>query len=417
MFYKPAKRNQSVTVANVLFEDYKQNYQKNPNSYIKLSGKSSDPKIVEMWRMLPKDFRQRATELYGKGEPIIINNEAFLLAFGFKKWTITSIWDKPADQRTDMETMFVTMAEKLLGDTAKARISKAGHIWTEAVSKAKDFIVIRSISVLWNNVLSNGLMLMANGINPISIAKEWTFITANVRSYQKLHSELLQLKANTLAGRGNNALERQINAIQKQLEANPMNKYINEGLLSSIVEDVTIQQGDYSYDSELKKKLDNVKGWLPDSVKTIGAWAVLNPSTQGYQFLATTTQLSDFVAKVTLAKHLESKGMDFKAAVSEASQTFINYDVPQGVGMQYMNDMGLFMFTKFFLRIQAVLLKLMDKKAATVLAQHIAVEGLTDMQGILDPMALARLGNNPFELGALSLPGAAMSIAPVNVVF
>ena len=25
MFYKPAKRNQSVTVANVLFEDYKQN--------------------------------------------------------------------------------------------------------------------------------------------------------------------------------------------------------------------------------------------------------------------------------------------------------------------------------------------------------------------------------------------------------
>ena len=51
-----------------------------------------------------------------------------------------------------------------------------------------------------------------------------------------------------------------------------------------------------------------------------------------------------------------------------------------------MNDMGLFMFTKFFLRIQTVLFKLMDKKAATVLAQHIAVEGLTDIQGILDPM-------------------------------
>ena len=258
---------------------------------------------------------------------------------------------------------------------------------------------------------------MANGINPIAIGKDWTFITANVRSYQKLHSELIQLKANTLAGKGNDATERQINAIQKQLEANPISKYINEGLLSSIVEDVTIQQRDYSYDSELKKKIDGVTGWLPDSVKTIGAWAVLNPSTQGYQFLATTTQLSDFVAKVTLAKHLESKGMDFKAAVSEASQTFINYDVPQGVGIQYMNDMGLFMFTKFFLRIQAVLFKLMDKKAATVLAQHIAVEGLTDMQGILDPMALTRVGNWPFEEGAFSIAGAAMSIAPVNVWF
>ena len=417
MFYKPAKRNQSVTVANVLFEDYKQNYQKNPNSYIKLSGKSSDPRIVEMWRMLPKDFRQRATELYGKGEPIIINNEAFLLAFGFKKWSITSIWNKPADQRTKMETMFVTMAEGILGVSAKAYIAKGGHIWAEIVSKAKDFIVIRSIDVLLNNVLANGLMLMAYGINPVTMVKDWAFITANVRSYQKLHSELIQLKANTLAGKGNDATERQINAIQKQLEANPMNKYINEGLLSSIVEDVTIQQGDYSYDSELKKKIDGVTGWLPDSVKTIGAWAVLNPSTQGYQFLATITQLSDFVAKVTLAKHLESKGMDFKAAVSEASQTFINYDVPQGVGMQYMNDIGLFMFTKFFLRIQAVLFKLMDKKAATVLAQHIAVEGLTDMQGILDPMALTRVGNWPFEEGAFSIVGASMSIAPINAMF
>jgi len=417
MFYKPAKRKQSVTVANALFEDYKQNYQKHPNSYIKLSGKSSDPRIVEMWRMLPKDFRQRATELYGKGEPIVINNEAFLLAFGFKKWSITNIWNKPESERTPMETMFVTMADNILKGTAKAKIAKAGHIWTEAVSKAKDFIVIRSISVLWHNVLSNGLMLMAYGINPITIAKEWTFATANVRAYQTLHSELIQLKANTLAGKGSDATEAQIKRIESQLEANPMSKYINEGLLSSIVEDVTIQQGDYTYDSELKKKIDNVTGWMPDSVKTLGAWAVLSPSTKAYQFLATTTQLSDFVAKVTLAKHLESKGMDFKAAISEASQTFINYDVPQGVGMQYMNDIGLFMFTKFFLRIQAILFKLLDKKAATVLAQHIAVESLTDIQGILAPSAAGSIGNWPFEGGALTLPGAAMSIAPVNAGF
>jgi hypothetical protein len=402
MFYKPAKRKQSVTVANALFEDYKQNYQKHPNSYIKLSGKSSDPRIVEMWRMLPKDFRQRATELYGKGEPIVINNEAFLLAFGFKKWTITNIWNKQPNERTHMETMFVHMAEGILGDTAKAKIAKAGHIWTEVVSKAKDFIVIRSISVLWNNVIANGLMLMAHNINPITIAKEWTFATANVRAYQTLHSELIQLKANTLAGKGSDATEAQIKRIESQLEANPMSKYINEGLLSSIVEDVTIQQGDYTYDSELKKKIDNVTGWMPDSVKTLGAWSVFSPSTKAYQFLATTTQLSDFVAKVTLAKHLESKGMDFKAAISEASQTFINYDVPQGVGMQYMNDIGLFMFTKFFLRIQAILFKLLDKKAATVLAQHIAVESLTDIQGILAPSAAGSIGNWPFEgAGAL----------------
>ena len=40
--------------------------------------------------------------------------------------------------------------------------------------------------------------------------------------------------------------------------------------------------------------------------------------------------------------------MGFQEAITEASQTFINYDVPTSPGMQYMNDMGLFMFTKFF---------------------------------------------------------------------
>lgn len=90
-----------------------------------------------------------------------------------------------------------------LSDAAKARIAKGGHTWTETVSKAKDFIVIHSINVLWNNIL-------ANGINPVTMAKDWAFITANVRSYQKLHSKPLQCTANTLAGKGNDATESQI---------------------------------------------------------------------------------------------------------------------------------------------------------------------------------------------------------------
>ena len=73
------------------------------------------------------------------------------------------------------------------------------------------------------------------------------------------------------------------------------------------------------------------------------------------------------MSKYSLAKHLEKQGMGFQEAITEASQTFINYDVPTSPGMQYMNDMGLFMFTKFFLRIQAVLAKLMDKKLLVLL--------------------------------------------------
>ena len=71
------------------------------------------------------------------------------------------------------------------------------------------------------------------------------------------------------------------------------------------------------------------------------------------------------------------------------------------------------MFTKFFLRIQAVLAKLMDKKAASVIAQHLAVENLLGMQGILDPLAPLNIGW-PIDDSVANLPSAFMSIAPVN---
>ncbi|WP_288981986.1 hypothetical protein [uncultured Flavobacterium sp.] len=418
-FYKPVKEYQSKKVADVLFQDYKDNFKKNPNAYLKLSKDSKDPRVAEMWRMLPHDFKQRAIELYGKGEPIVIRNEAFLLAFGFKKYTVAEVFNKLAKDRNAAEKAFVIFANTLLGNpvanmflkgTVADKAVKVEKAIQDIMRVVKDFIVIRSINVLWNNVLSNLFTLMAHGINPITAIKNWSFAVANVRAYQTQNAELIQLRNDLLAGKDVKQTEQRIGVLEAQLKRNPITKYVEAGLLSSIVEDVTIQDADYTYTSQFKQKVDNATGWIPNAVKTAGNWLILSPSTQGYQFLATTTQLSDFVAKYTLAEHLQKGGMKFDEAVLEASQTFINYDVPTSRGMQYANDIGLFMFTKFFLRIQAVLYKLLDKRMASVIGQQIAVDQFTNFQGVLDPLAVFHIGNSPFEASVFNAHSALFDV-------
>lgn len=71
-----------------------------------------------------------------------------------------------------------------------------------------------------------------------------------------------------------------------------------------------------------------------------------------------------------------------------------------------MNKVGLFMFTKFFIRFQRVLTKLMLEKPAQLIAHQMMLDGLFDMPSVMQPYLLYNIGN-PFDLGAVGMMGAA----------
>lgn len=416
--YKPANQQHQSKVVDVLYQDYKDNYAKDPKAYVFLSAQSTDPKLLEMWRMLPLSFRQEAVQRFGKGKPIVIRNDVLNLAFGFKKYSVAQMFDKLSGEHNFMEKLFVQFGRAVFGDQAQGKIAKAEHVVQEIVRLAKDIIVIRSVQVLWGNIIANSLLLLARGINPAHLLRDYALAFHNARQYQKSKAQLIQLETQVRMQGASAQLNQAINKVQYALENNPLHSFIQAGMLSSIVEDVVMQEADYSYSSAFKQRVDEFTKWIPSPVKTTADWLMVSPKTAPYQFLATTTQLSDFVAKYTLFKHLtEQEGKSFEQATTEASQTFINYDMPTSRSLQYMNDVGLFMFTKFFLRIQAALFKLLDQRAASVIGQHLAVEMLTDVPGILDPLLLNRLGNNPFEGSAASIFSALGENPVAKVVF
>ena len=136
-----------------------------------------------------------------------------------------------------------------------------------------------------------------------------------------------------------------------------------------------------------------------------------------YKALYRTTQLSDFVARYTLYQHLisrEKNPMSKEAALFEASESFVNYDLPMPKTLQYMDDMGLMPFMKYFLNIQRVIQKTAKENPARVLSA-IALGNAMDLGPIvLSSAALARIGNNPVQGGAVKFFGSLDDLATTN---
>ena len=116
---------------------------------------------------------------------------------------------------------------------------------------------------------------------------------------------------------------------------------------------------------------------IPASLKTTFRTVFMMEGTPAYDFMFIATQYSDFIARCTeyqlsmdevpaeyeKAKKDGTTKETFKQfnqrreqeISTEITNAFINYDKPQSQLEQYLNDLGLIMFSKFGKRIQSVI--------------------------------------------------------------
>jgi hypothetical protein len=153
---------------------------------------------------------------------------------------------------------------------------------------------------------------------------------------------------------------------------------------------------------------------LRDAANTI----YMGHDTKLYGALNRVARLSDFVARYALYQHLTTRGADqmtSEEAIQRASETFINYDIPMHRGMQYLDSMGLFMFTKYFLRVQRVLLRTFRENPARVLGLLAADHFVGIGPNVLEGSAVNHFGDNPWRWGAFQFPGSLDNLATVSV--
>lgn len=452
VFSKPKIKEQNRAVLEALKEIYKDDFALNAEAYVEVGPKSSDPELRGFWERLPDQTKADVRAVWG-GDSIKVTADSLDVVFGYRKVSLADpIRQKEknkaklaaggalteADKQnlitqayvTSVEWALTTYARIKLGKSqdeaeryakrAAAYVTRGERAWQEVVREIKTIYVIKNVKTMVGNNISNVSQLLASGVSLKAIREHLPVALKSATAYMADMEELRELENQLETGYtlGNEAeIERKIIRLRDAIARNPARELIEAGLMPSIVEDVGEAEDPFSYKTEFARKTEGVTDKLNPKVKEAAKFVYMTRDGKLYKALHQATQISDFVARYTMYQHLvsrEQKPLSKTAAIQEVSEAFVNYDMAMHRNIQFMDDMGFMMFTKYFLRMQKVLLKMGRENPARVLALA-AADGYLNLGSIvLDSSALAKIGNNPFGVGAFGFPGALDDLATVK---
>ena len=407
----PQQNNRIVDFA---MDQYANAQDTDKRKFVKVSPDSKNAKVRQYWNSLPKET-QMYIEAKNGGQFLYIRNDELNMMMGYRKFSPGAAFDKPSFERNLLEAAYVALFELPFRGKAKLRHDQALGLWLDIIKKLKDFIAIRNFKVLWGNIKSNVAFLMLNASDPVNAIRDVKDALTYSLAYQKQAQELNQLKHEMKIGLTSPEKTARFVVLQDSIARNPLRDFIEAGMMPMIVNDMSFKQGEVEYDTALNKGIDAVYGRLPKPISTTLDYALASPGTPLYSFLSNATQQSDFVFKYAMYKQELRKGRTKEQAMAVAREVYIDYDIPTNRGVQFMNDVGLWMFTKFALRIQRALLRYAREKPGKLVGEHLVSTYVLDNPSLLS-LNLANYfmgGRNPFRVptdGVLTMWGNATPI-------
>jgi hypothetical protein len=430
IFDKESSAKQNKEIVTAVREQYDADYHTNPDGYILVGAKSTDPELRDTWHLLPQAMQDEIRKVWGR-DGMMVRKDSVEILFGYRKFSLGEMFQKDPAARTKFEQFTLNVLEQMFMhrgysiDEARNLVKKVGmyvtrgeRMWQEVVREAKDIIVVKSGVVLLGNIWSNFSLLAAKGVPFKDILHHHQVAIQGALAYQNDKKRLGELETLVRTGmKTDEETRREIVQLKDKMDRNPVRPLIEEGLMTSIVEDVAEQDDPFSYKTEFTRAMDKYTARMNPKVLEVAKTLYMGKDTWMYQNLSRVTQLSDFVARYTLYQHAINRvenPLSHKAAIQEASDAFVNYDIPMYKGLQYSDDMGITMFTKYFLRIQKVLMKTMRENPARVLTMMLLNKYMSLGPIVLESSFIHHLGNNPFHLGALDYVGSLGELATTH---
>lgn len=392
-----------------------------PGDFVIVGANSTDKELREIWKVLPQETKDAVRTHFG-GKDIHVRRDMVRIMFGFKQPALVNLWDMEREERDMIQNMIVTMFEHLpyFSKHTIARMRKTGEIWDEMIKETKDILVIKSGMTLLGNFISNLSVLYLAGVPLTKMGQLHKEGYNGIVSYQRDTKELTINQAflvgnPTMSLAKRRSIEERIAVLEDDIAANPVRELVEAGAMSTIVEDIDGQIDPFSYKSKLTASLDARTQWIPQVVKTGAGVVTMSRNTKVYKVLNHSTQVSDFVARYAMYTHVTQRKRDpmsKRDAVNEIMETFVQYDIPTNKYVEYLNKKGFLMFTKYYMRIQSVIVKRMRKDPGRVLSLAISSH-FFDFWNILESSflsqdPLSRLAN-PAEL-LMAAPGELLTL-------
>lgn len=434
----PVQNRRMVEALKTQYDEESKNAM-DTDAYIEFGPNSTDPFIKEHWAMLPAETKEDVKNIWGT-KSMMIRADQFNLLFGSRMPSLANVFEIPEDQRKAHQQIFVSVMEGIFTgahmirtlDYYKSqdfgkyqtgyRLRQAEKAIQEVMKEVKSNIVIKNISVFMGNVSSNISLLVLAGVPLTEIVKQHRIAYLAAEDFSRDSSrkiELEQMIDNGYFPDGEANMKRELVRVTDSLERNPAKSLMDAGLMPTIVEDLDTSDDIYSYKSQLASKIEGVVNMVPEGVRNVGKEIYATKDSWYFQKMNRATQLSDFVARYTLIQHAMNRKrnpLSEADAIHYASEAFINYDLPSHRYLNYANSMGLVMFTKYYMRVQRMIMFLMKENPARALSMGLMHNYMNGLPILFDSFFPGRIGNNPFTVGVLNYPNSVSNILPIQLL-
>ena len=402
-------KNFNKKVLNVMVADAVKNnknsatYGEDMKQYYFIGPNSTNKDAQESWKVLPSDVKDRImfeieksikSEAKKRNVTLKRTKKGELIVEGKTedarpKWLTDRKRGLPF--RADLMYGYFGFRDASIADmkmllnfntTIKHFIRLTELIWKEIVMVSKVNIIIKTPQVLIGNVVSNIALCVQLGMNPMDVARLQLDGVRSLKKYLSDETELEKLKLSRDSGNIMKADIKRINELENNLKDNPARDLFESGLYQSIVEDASV--GDLKSSSKVTRKIDEKLENFPEFVRNGVDMFFVTERTKLFKMITFATQASDFSARYALIEGLKSQGKSKTEAINTAKDAFIVYGNPDSKFLQYMNDMGLVMFTKYFMRIQRVISKSFIDHPISFLLALLGQAAIMDIDDVTD---------------------------------
>lgn len=352
----------------------------------------ADPKLKDQvakdaWNGLGWRIKEEIRETFGS-DFFPVRQDMRDDAVGYRAASLTDPWTGISRWSPETQKHLRTAAEFIFKENTFKRLRQGENLITDLVSYAKTTIIVRSVVVGVDNVLSNFLHLALKGVSIPDIATGTRNKFTEITEYVKNREEIQRLQVKLGSVIANDSQGRQISArIQALEEANErlsIAPLIKAGEFSTISEnlteaDVAIREGRWG--DFMEKAVDKLPGWSQTAAKNV----LITKDTALFQGLNRMVQYGDFVAKAVLYDHLtQKKGMTEREALDQIFEEFVAYNRLPGRGRDFLESMGVMWFWNYKIRIMKVMANTIRERPLNALMMMGGVAPQTGIQSVWD---------------------------------
>jgi hypothetical protein len=433
-------------------DDMKENWKegtlgKNALTEYTLIGPNADERGKELYYMLPKNMQSFINNRDDK--TMAIRTDLEFMYLGYPQMALSNAF----------------LINKL-PEGIKKVIDMFEAYFIDLVKIAKGNILLKMPLVITGNIISNIIFGIVTGTDPFKIIGMYIESFRDAKSFIDNHKESISLinkieesKAKLQRSSNKEAIKKEILRdenklieVKKEMEKSSIKELVDLGMYQSYIEDAEVSQLDES--NRITDKLDRALKPVPEFVKTPLQIAYLSKETTWYKVNQSLLQLSDLIARDVMnkkLKHLEKRQIEGKSTLPEwfitklkednpgrvdisdkmelndkdkelflslskkvrhysLLEAFVNYQIPNSRFEEYLNKIGLLMFSKYIKSIQRVVLKSGSKYPVKTAISVLGGNFVMGLETIQDQSYLARA----FEFGEFSFSNIVPGYNPID---